>query len=155
VVKKKKKKRAKIRITPSPSPAWPPKGFSVEGEVYAKVPTYKEFQSIITDNTKLELRIIAKDIQKCTESLCGRILVASETGCLWWEIISDVKDGKGAQLGTLTSAFKGSKAQTVKTILIIAPESTTQGGEVYPKSVICHHEDRVSGDSDSSYKKAN
>ena len=154
-VVEKKKKRAKVRITPSPKPVWPPDGFSVEGEVYAKIPTAKEFNSIISDDTKLANRIISRDVLKCTDILCGKVLVASEIGCIWWEVVSDVKDGKGTLLGTLTSAFKGSEPREVKTILLMSPESANQGGDVLARSVICHHEDRISSDPTNNYKKAN
>ncbi|MEN9411599.1 MAG: hypothetical protein RIQ92_36, partial [Actinomycetota bacterium] len=62
----KKKKKAKIRVTPSPKPVWPPKGFSVEGEVYAKVPSAKELVSLISANSYLE-----KQIKECTKYICG------------------------------------------------------------------------------------
>ena len=34
---------AASKVKPSPSPKWPPVGFTVKGEIYAKVPTVKEF----------------------------------------------------------------------------------------------------------------
>ena len=143
-----------MRVTPSPKPVWPPDGFSVEGEVYAKIPTGKEFNSIISDDTKLANRIISRDVLKCRDFLCGKVLVASEIGCIWWEVISDVKDGKGSLLGTLTSAFTGSDPRAVKTILLMSPESANQGGDVLARSVICHHEDRITSDPKNNYKKA-
>ena len=147
-VVKKKKKRAKVRITPSPKPVWPPKGFSVEGEVYAKVPTAKELVGLISANKVLEKRI-----KECSTYICGSVQVASEIGCVWWEVISAVTDGQGAKLGELTSAFGSSEPKEFKTLIIVSPESADQGGAAKIVSVICHHEDRVTNDPTNNYKK--
>lgn len=156
VVKKKKTPRKKVRVTPSPKPSWPPKGFSVEGEVYAKVPTDAEFVGITSNIHSFDSRKIAKEIVVCEkEFLCGKLQVASETGCIWWEVISDVLNGKKEKLGEMTSSFSGSKAKAIKPILLISPESASQGGVVLARSVICHHEDRVTGDPAIVYKKSN
>jgi hypothetical protein len=148
VAKKKKKKKAKVRITPSPKPAWPPSGFSVEGEVYAKVPTSKELVGLISANTSLQKRI-----KECSTFICGSVQVASETGCTWWEVIATVSDAQGAKLGDLTSAFGKSEAREFKTLIVISPESSEKGGATKIVSVICHHEDRITGDSTTSYRK--
>ena len=37
--------RKTVKLTPSPSPKWPPKGYSQNGDIYAKVPTKKELYS--------------------------------------------------------------------------------------------------------------
>jgi hypothetical protein len=147
-VVKKKKKRAKVRITPSPKPVWPPKGFSVEGEVYAKIPTAKELVGLISANKVLEKRI-----KECSTYICGSVQVASEIGCVWWEVISAVTDGQGAKLGELTSAFGSSEPKEFKTLIIVSPESADQGGAAKIVSVICHHEDRVTNDPTNNYKK--
>jgi hypothetical protein len=148
VVKKKTTKK-KIRITPSPKPAWPPKGFSVEGEVYAKVPTAKELIGLISANATLQKRI-----KECSTFICGSVQVASETGCIWWEVIATVSDAQGAKLGDLTSAFGKSEAREFKTLIVISPESLDKGGSSKIVSVICHHEDRITGDSTTVYKKS-
>jgi hypothetical protein len=144
-----KKKRAKVRVTPSPKPVWPPKGFSVEGEVYAKIPTAKELVGLISANKTLEKRI-----KSCTTYICGSVQVASEIGCIWWEVISEVSDGRGTKLGDLTSAFASSGPKEFKTIIIVSPESADNGGAAKIVSVICHHEDRNSLDPSNTYKKA-
>ncbi len=149
VVKKKKKKKKKIRITPSPKPAWPPKGFSVEGEVYAKVPTAKELVGLISANATLQKRI-----KECSTFICGSVQVASETGCIWWEVIATVSDAQGTKLGDLTSAFGKSEAREFKTLIVISPESLDKGGSSKIVSVICHHEDRITGDPTTVYKKS-
>lgn len=148
VVKKKKKKRAKVRVTPSPKAAWPPKGFSVEGEVYAKVPTAKELVGLISANAYLE-----KQIKQCTTYICGAVQVASETGCLWWEAIATVTDAQGNKLGELNSSFSSSAERELKTLLLISPETVEKGGAAKISSVICHHEDRDKSLPGTSYKK--
>jgi hypothetical protein len=144
----KKKSKAKVRVSPSPKPVWPPKGFSVEGEVYAKIPTAKELVGIISANKTLEKRI-----KQCTTYICGSVQVASEIGCIWWEIISVISDGQGTKLGELTSAFDSSAAKEFKTLIIVSPESADKGGSAKIVSVICHHEDRVTTDPKNNYKK--
>ena len=146
---KKKKKRAKVRVTPSPKAAWPPKGFSVEGEVYAKVPTAKELVGLISANAYLE-----KQIKQCTTYICGAVQVASETGCLWWEAIATVTDAQGNKLGELNSSFSSSAERELKTLLMISPESVEKGGAAKISSVICHHEDRDKSLPGTSYKKS-
>ena len=143
-----KKKRAKVRITPSPKPAWPPKGFSVEGEVYAKVPTAKELVGLISANKTLEKRI-----KECSTYICASVQVASEIGCIWWEVVSVVSDGQGNKLGDLTSAFNSSEAREFVTLIVVSPEFVENGGTAKIVSVICHHEDRNSSDPKNNYKK--
>ena len=144
----KKKSKAKVRITPSPKPVWPPKGFSVEGEVYAKIPTARELVGLISANTTLEKRI-----KQCATYICGSVQVASEIGCIWWEIISVISDGQGTKLGELNSAFDSSAAKEFKTLIVVSPESAVKGGSAKIISVICHHEDRITTDPKNNYKK--
>ena len=131
------KKKAKVRVTPSPKPSWPPKGFSVEGEVYAKVPTAKELVSLISANTYLE-----KQIKECTKFICGAVQVAAENGCIWWQVVASVSDGQGVKLGEMTKSFAGSTAKEFKTFLLISPEPLEKGGAAKITSVICNHVDR-------------
>ncbi|CAN2182261.1 hypothetical protein MCEMRE182_00312 [Candidatus Nanopelagicaceae bacterium] len=149
VVKKKKKKRAKVRVSPSPKAAWPPKGFSVEGEVYAKVPTAKELVGLISANSYL-----SKQIKQCTTYICGAVQVASETGCLWWEAIANITDAQGDKLGELNTSFNSSSDREFKVLLLISPETVEKGGAAKITSVICHHEDRDKSLPGTSYKKS-
>ena len=149
VVKKKKKKRAKVRVSPSPKPVWPPKGFSVEGEVYAKVPTSQELIGLISANSYL-----SKQIKQCTTYICGAVQVASETGCLWWEAIATITDAQGAKLGELNSSFNSSAERELKVLLLVSPETVEKGGAAKITSVICHHEDRDKSLPGTSYKKS-
>jgi hypothetical protein len=145
----KKKKRAKVRVSPSPKASWPPKGFSVEGEVYAKVPTAQELVGLISANSYL-----SKQIKQCTSYICGAVQVASETGCLWWEVIATVSDAQGDKLGELNSSFNSSGERELKVLLLISPETVEKGGAAKITSVICHHEDRDNSLPGTSYKKS-
>jgi hypothetical protein len=142
------KKKKKVRVTPSPKPSWPPKGFSVEGEVYAKVPTAKELVSLISANTYLE-----KQIKECTKYICGAVQVAAENGCIWWQVVASVSDGQGVKLGEMTKSFAGSTAKEFKTLLLISPEPLEKGGAAKITSVICNHVDRDPAVAGSSYTK--
>ena len=143
-----KKKKAKVSVTPSPKPIWPPKGFSVEGEVYAKVPTAKELVSLISANSYLE-----KQIKECTKYICGAVQVAAVNGCIWWQAVAVVTDGQGKKLGELTKSFAGSAAREFKTLLMITPETLEQGGAAKITSVICNHVDRDPAVPGSGYVK--
>ena len=144
----KKKPKAKVSVTPSPKPAWPPKGFSVEGEVYAKLPSAKELVSLISANTYLE-----KQIKECTKFICGAVQVAAENGCIWWQVVASVSDGQGIKLGEMTKSFAGSTAKEFKTLLLISPEPLEKGGAAKITSVICNHVDRDPAVAGSSYTK--
>ena len=143
-----KKKRAKVRITPSPKPVWPPEGFSVEGEVYAKVPTAKELVGLISANKTLQ-----KQIKECSTYICASVQVASEIGCIWWEVVSVVSDAQGNKLGDLTTALSSSEPKEFKTLIVVSPEFVDKGGSAKIISVICHHEDRITSDPKINYKK--
>jgi hypothetical protein len=151
VVKKpavKRKPRKKIRVSPSPKPSWPPQGFSAEGEVYAKVPTASELVGLISANASL-----GRQIKQCTTYICGSVQVASETGCIWWEVLSVVSDADGKKLGDLNSAFGSSDSREFKTFIVVSPELADKGGGAKITSVICHHEDRNSSNPSITYKK--
>ncbi len=143
-----KKTRAKVRISPSPKPVWPPKGFRVQGEVYAKVPTAKELVGLISANKTLQ-----KQIKECSTYICASVQVVSEIGCKWWEVITVVSDGQGNKLGDLTTALSSSAPKEFKTIIVISPEFVEKGGTGKIISVICNHEARVSSDPKNNYKK--
>jgi hypothetical protein len=146
--KKVVKKKKKVRVTPSPKPSWPPKGFSVEGEVYAKVPTAKELVSLISANTYLE-----KQIKECTKYICGAVQVVAVNGCIWWQVVASVSDGQGVKLGEMTKSFAGSSAKEFKTLLLISPELLEKGGAAKITSVICNHVDRDPAVPGSGYVK--
>lgn len=132
--KKSVTKKKKASITPSPKPSWPPKGFRVQGEVYAKIPTAKELVSLISANTYLE-----RQIKECSKYICGAVQVTAQNGCIWWQVVALVTDGQGKKLGELTKSFAGSVGREFKTLLLIAPETLENGGAAKVTSVICNH----------------
>ena len=83
---------AASKVKPSPSPKWPPVGFTVKGEIYAKVPTVKELVGIAS-NSKVITEQLAQKVDGlliCQKYSCGAITVASANGCSWWEVKSKV-----------------------------------------------------------------
>ena len=144
----KKSTKKKVRITPSPKPVWPPKGFIVNGDVYAKVPTSKELVGIISAQRSLALQI-----KKCTDFICGAIQVASATGCTWWEANSNIFGGDGIKLGALSTAHAVTVPREIKTIISISPESAVNGGRAKFTSVICHRDKRDTSVPTVKYEK--
>ena len=142
-------KKKKASITPSPKPSWPPKGFRVQGEVYAKIPTAKELVSLISANTYLE-----RQIKECTKYICGAVQVTAQNGCIWWQVVALVSDGQGKKLGELTKSFAGSAGREFKTLLLISPETLENGGAAKVTSVICNHVARDPAVPGSFYTKA-
>jgi hypothetical protein len=123
VVKKKKKLPAKKAIK------WPPPGFEKKAGLYAKTASPKELLIAGTEN-----KYIQKDLIKyCDEVACLGIFVGSETGCDWWEVSSNVLGIDPADptqriiYGSLTTLVAGSKARTVKTILLVSDEPIADG----------------------------
>jgi hypothetical protein len=127
---KKKKKRVKkvITLTPSPSPKWPPAGFKTdklnETKLYLKVPTAKELVGILSANS-----VLASQIKACTKFTCGAVLVASETGCRWWQITADVVGATSAEnrtlkaFGKITTSVTHSAPQQIVTVLLVTTEA--------------------------------
>jgi hypothetical protein len=145
VVKKKKKK---VRVSPSPRVSWPPKGFTVEGDVFARIPTSKELVGIVSAQKSLALQI--KD---CESFICGAVQVAAATGCTWWEVKSDVLNGSNVKLGDLSTSHSASKPREIKTILTVSPESISAGGRAKIVTVLCHQEPRDSAAATVTYTK--
>jgi len=79
---------AASKVKPSPSPKWPPVGFTVKGEIYAKIPTVKELVGIASNSKVITAQLAEKvdDTLICQKYSCGAITVASTNGCNWWEI---------------------------------------------------------------------
>ena len=131
---KKKKKRVKkvITLTPSPSPKWPPAGFKTdklnETKLYLKVPTAKELVGILSAKS-----VLASQIKACTKFTCGAVLVASETGCRWWQITADVVGATSPEnrtlktFGKITTSVTRSAALQVVTILLVTTEPIGAG----------------------------
>ena len=80
--------------------------------------------------------------------------VASEAGCLWWEVNSKVIGVDKRVLGALTTLAWTTAAREEKTILLISPELLDTQGRVTGVSVICHREAKPAGTPAVTYKKA-
>lgn len=138
---------AASKIKPSPSPKWPPVGFTVKGEIYAKVPTVKELVGIAS-NSKILTAQLAEKVDGtliCQKYSCGAITVASTNGCTWWEIKSRVKGPKNLEdqsivvHGNLRTTSTGTDPKVYKTILLISSEAIERGNKISNINVICHH----------------
>ncbi|WP_223299202.1 hypothetical protein [Candidatus Planktophila versatilis] len=146
--KPKPKPRKKIRLTPSPKPKWPPVDFEFESGIYAKVPTSKELVSVISAKTNL-----ASQVKACSEFVCGAVQVAAETGCVWWEVNSQVLSKEGVILGDLRTISTPSAVKEIKTILLISPEPIETLEYISNIEVICHQDPRPEGASAATYTK--
>ena len=108
---------------------WPPPGFEKKGALYAKTATPKELLIAGTENKYIQQNLI----EYCEKFACLGIFVGSETGCDWWEITSNVlgidpaDPTKRIIYGSLTTLMAGSKAKTVKTILLVSEEPIADG----------------------------
>ena len=152
-VVKKKKKRAPKKVIPSPAALWPPKGFTQNGEIFAKIPSAAELQGEASNNFNSAKVFLRADLRKCDEFACGAVTVASDTGCTWWEVNStferiDLKSGKiEATLGTLRTISQGTKAKVLQSIMLISEiKHKDADGKILNNikasgiAVSCHHE---------------
>ena len=150
---KKKKKRAPKKVIPSPAAVWPPKGFTQNGEVFAKIPTVAELQGEASNNFSSAKVFLRADLRKCDEFACGAVTVASDAGCTWWEVNStfeqiDLKTGKILKsLGSLRTVSQGTKAKEVQSIMLISEiKHKDADGKVLNNikasgiAVSCHHD---------------
>ena len=123
VVIKKAVVKPKAQPHASASPTWPPKRFTVSGDIYAKVPTASELTGIISAQTKLYAAS-----QKCIDNACGALFVGSTQGCMWWEIDSSIfgpslaDPTKSIEYGTLRTTALGTKPRQIAAILMISTE---------------------------------
>jgi hypothetical protein len=124
--KKKSAYRPKpVKVSPSPSPKWPPttKGWTVNREVYAKVPTNNELLGVLSAAAAL-----ATQVKVCLKFACGAVDIASTNGCTWWEIDSTVSgplsptDSTRVPYGTLRTTAKGTNKKQITTVLLISTE---------------------------------
>ena len=150
VVKKKPvKKKKRISLTPAPAPAWPPKGFTVTEDVYAKVPSkLSEIVGVISTQPYL-----AKQVASCETYICGYVQVASVSGCLWWEALSTIVAGDGRKLGDLKTAHGGSNPREIRTFIIVSPEPVASRSKSVLTSVICHRNSRDNANPSTQYSK--
>ena len=135
------------KVKPSPSPKWPPVGFTVKGEIYAKVPTVKELVGIASNSKVITAQLAQKvdGVLICQKYSCGAITVAATKGCTWWEVKSRVKGPKSMEdstivvHGNLRTTTTGTEAKVYKTILLISSEDIERGNKISNINVICHH----------------
>ena len=148
--KPKPKPRKKIKVSPSPKPKWPPVGFEYESGIYAKIPTSKELVGVISAKGNL-----ASQVAACSKFICGAVQVASEPGCLWWEVNSKVYGQNRELIGSLQTISGQSLAREVKTILLISPEPLESLEYVSSIEVVCHQEAKPEGTQSVTFTKVN
>ena len=151
--KKKRKKLPPLQAVACFGKAWPPSGFTQNGEVFAKIPTAAQLQCESSDNFTPAKVFLRADLRKCDEFACGAVTVASETSCSWWEVTStferiDLKSGKVDQtLGTLRTVSQGTKAKAFQSIMLISEiKHKDADGKILNNikasgiAVSCHHD---------------
>jgi hypothetical protein len=143
-----KKPKPKPKVLVSPSPKWPPAGFSYQDGVYAKVPTSRQLVSIISAK-----RSLATQVKECAKFVCGAVQVASDPGCLWWEVDSHVFSQEKVLLGKLKTSAGTTAPQEIKTVLLISPEPIETLEFITDIEVICHQDPKPSDIKKSSYTK--
>lgn len=137
----KPKPRKSVKVTPSPKAIWPPKGYTQNGDIYAKVPTSKELLGLISVTPKL-----GTQLQQCETYSCGAILAGSTSGCNWWEFTADVvgptsdTDVTPIKYGSLTSLFSSSAPKQVVPFLLISTELVKDRVKVAGIKISCHRE---------------
>ena len=146
--KPKPKPRKKIKVSPSPKPKWPPAGFEYATGVYARIPTSKELVGVISAKGNL-----ASQVEACSKFICGAVQVASEPGCLWWEVNSHLFSKEKVLLGSLRTISGSSAARDVKTILLISPEPLESLEYISDIEVVCHQEQKPDNTASVIYTK--
>jgi len=148
--KPKPKPRKKIKVSPSPKPQWPPVDFEYASGIYAKIPTSKELIGVISAKGNL-----ASQVAACSKFICGAVQVASEPGCVWWEVNSKVYAQNKDLIGNLRTITGASLAREVKTILLISPEPIATSEYVSSIEVVCHQEAKPEGTQSATFTKVN
>lgn len=153
VVKKKKKKLPPLQPVVCYGKAWPPSGFTQNGEVFAIIPTAAQLQCESSDNYTPGRDALRADLKKCDDFACGAVTVASDAGCTWWEVNStferiNLKTGKiEATLGTLRTVAPRTKPKVVQSIMLVSEiKHRDADGKVLNNikasgvEVSCHHD---------------
>ena len=137
--KAKKATPAKKPAAPSPSPKWPPKGFKVMDDIYWRTPSVETMMNVAADNASL-----MRSIKACKEFSCGRIQVAAVTGCLYWEIESNVITrnpdiaNSFLTMGMLRTLVKTSVNKEVVTVVLRSGVAYSPTVAVVPTAIVCH-----------------
>jgi len=153
VVKKKKKKLPPLQPVVCYGKAWPPSGFTQNGEVFAIIPTAAQLQCESSDNYTPGRDALRADLRKCDDFACGAVTVASDAGCTWWEVNStferiNLTTGKiEATLGTLRTVAPRTKPKVVQSIMLVSEiKHRDADGKVLNNikasgvEVSCHHD---------------
>lgn len=133
--------RRTVKLTPSPSAKWPPKGYSQNGDIYAKVPSSKELLGFSSSS-----KTVAKQLVTCKDFACGAVLAASQAGCIWWEFTSDLvgptseSDSTLKKFGSLVSLFGSSKPKEINAYILISEEDIRIGHKVSNIKIACHRD---------------
>jgi hypothetical protein len=158
----KKKPRKKVTITPSPKASWPPKGFKVNGEVVAKIPSAKELVGTAS-NSKVLTRQLAQKVDGvaiCEKYSCGAVQVASLDGCTWWEVNAKLVGETSATdktlktFGSIRTLAGKTTSKQITTILIISQEPLELRHVVKNISAICHKNPATEKIPSTTYKSA-
>ena len=96
---------------------------------------------------------LALRVEACLKFVCGAVQVAAETGCVWWEVNSQVLSKEGVILGELRTISTPSEVKEIKTILLISPEPIETLEYISNIEVICHQDPRPEGASAATYTK--
>ena len=135
----KKSTPTKKPAPPSPSPKWPPKGFKVMDDIYWRTPSVETMMNVAADNASL-----MRSIKVCKEFSWGRIQVAAVTGCLYWEIESNVITrnpdiaNSFLTMGMLRTLVKTSVNKEVVTVVLRSGVAYSPTVAVVPTAIVCH-----------------
>ena len=137
----KPKPRKKVNLKPRKDVLWPPAGFESKRDVYAKIPNARQVLDASTTDKKLRNRLNSKI---CDKNTCGAVMVAAETGCVWWEITGDVVGPKSVtdrsviKVGRVRTLYGLTIGKEIKTILIVSGEPRKNQTQVVNIDAICH-----------------
>ena len=148
VVPKKPVVKKKVSVSPSPSPSWPPTGFRVSGEIYAKIPTALELIGIASNNKTLTAQLAQKvdGTAVCEKFSWGAVQLASISGCMWWEVTGKVVGETSATdktirtFGIIRTTVAQTGAKVITTVLLISQEPLALKHAVANISANCHHD---------------
>ena len=156
VVKKPVVKKKKKKLPAKKALKWPPPGFEKQGVLFAKTATPKELLIAGTENKYIQKNLI----EFCDKVACLGIFVGSETGCDWWEITSNVlgiDPGDSTQriiYGSLTTLVAGSKAKTIKAILLVSDEPIADGLGIGNYTANCRSGPQIGKIPSNTYTKS-
>jgi hypothetical protein len=108
-------------------------------DVYWRTPSVETMMNVASDNASL-----TRAIKACKEFSCGRIQVASISGCVYWEIESRVITrnpdiaGSFLTMGMLRTLIKTSVNKEVVTAVLRSGVAYSPTIAVVPTTIVCH-----------------